>query len=171
MSSTNPTDLRSYKLHVSFSMVVAVRVLSDLTTSTKLSAEGQMPPKMPPSAVPPHCISASTTDQPMVAPPTLHLGAAFGQYSTHRVASGGQWQRRLVDGVVGGRVRGGHGHHQPQLLDDHLQAGPLAFPLAPLCFSGRHMTLRGNIGGGVSVWGGVGWVGWGGGHGPHWGWA
>ena len=40
MSSTNPTDLRSYKLHVSFSMVVAVRVLLDLTPSTTLSAEG-----------------------------------------------------------------------------------------------------------------------------------
>ena len=121
-----------------------------------------MPPKMPPSAVPPHCISASTTDQPMVAPPTLHLGAAFGQHSTHRVVSGGQWQRRLVDGVVGGRVCGGHGHHQPQLLDDHLQAGPLAFLLAPLCFSGRHLTQRQDRRGG-SVWGGVGWGGgWGG---------
>ena len=47
------------------------------------------------------------------------------------MASGGQWQRRLVDGVVGGRVRGGHGHHQPQLLNDDLQVAPLAFPLAP----------------------------------------
>ena len=123
-----------------------------------------MPPKMPPSAVPPHCISASTTDQPMVAPPTLHLGAAFGQHSTHRVASGGQWQRRLVDGVVGGRVCGGHGHHQPQLLDDHLQAGPLAFLLAPLCFSGRHLTQRQDRRGGGQygvVWGGGGgWGGW-----------
>ena len=61
----------------------------------------------------------------MVAPPTLHLGATFGKHSTHRVASGGQWQRHLVDGVVGGRVRGGHGHHQLQLLDDVLQAGPM----------------------------------------------
>lgn len=81
--------------------------------------------------MPPHCISTSTTDQPIVTPPTQHLGQPWQAYIRHRVGSGSQRQRRLVDGVVDGRVRGGHGHHQPQLLNDAYKSPPLAFPLAP----------------------------------------
>ena len=77
--------------------------------------------------MPPHCISTSTTDQPIVAPPTQHLGQPWQAYSRHRVGSGSQRQRRLVDGVVDGRVRGGHGYHQPQLLNDDLQVAPPGF--------------------------------------------
>ena len=67
----------------------------------------------------------STTGQPRLALPTPHLGAALGMHSNRGVGSDGQWQRCHVDGVVGGRVRGGHGHHQLQLLNDVLQAGPM----------------------------------------------
>ena len=67
----------------------------------------------------------------MLAPPAKHYGAAPNHHSTHGVGGGSHWQRLLVCGVVGGRVRGGHGHHQPQLLNDDLQVAPPAFPLAP----------------------------------------
>ena len=51
---------------------------------------------------------------------TMHLVATVGQHRTYEVGGGGQWQRRLVDGVVGVRVRGGHGHHQLLPIDADL---------------------------------------------------
>ena len=44
----------------------------------------------------------------MLAPPAKHYGAAPNHHSTHGVGGGSHWQRLLVGGVVGGRVRGGH---------------------------------------------------------------
>ena len=62
----------------------------------------------------------STTGHLMLAPPTTHHGAAPKQHGMHGVGGGDQWQRRLVGGVVGGRVHGGHGHGHQLLLEDGL---------------------------------------------------
>ena len=62
----------------------------------------------------------STTGHLMLAPPTTHPGATPNRHSTHGIGGGGQWQRRLVGGVVGGGVRGGHRHGHQLLLEDGL---------------------------------------------------
>ena len=56
----------------------------------------------------------------MLAPPTTHHGAAPKQHDACGVGGGDQWQRRLVGGVVCGRVHGGHGHGHQLLLEDGL---------------------------------------------------
>ena len=62
----------------------------------------------------------STTGNLMLAPPTTHHRAAPKQHGMHGVGGGDQWQRRLVGGVVGGRVHGGQGHGHQLLLEDGL---------------------------------------------------
>ena len=82
--------------------------------------EGQRPPKTPSSAVLPHRLPRPPRAYLMLAPPTTHHGAAPKQHDACGVGGGDQWQRRLVGGVAGGRVHGGHGHGHQLLLEDGL---------------------------------------------------